>query len=255
MKCCAFSFAITAALPLMPATALAQDSPAAPAASPWVGSATLASDYLFRGLTQSNAKPAVQSGLEYDFTSGLYAGFWGSSISWLADTSTPSAHVSSNVELDFYGGYRGKLGENWGVDAGIYTYYYPGSYPTGYTRANTTEVYAALSYAFVSLKYSHALTNAFGFADTSNSGYLDLSANYEFAPSWVLNAHAGHQRIDGFGAASYSDYKLGITKTLAQGFSLALAWFDTDADRAVYTNAFNRFVGRSTAVLTLSKAF
>ena len=56
MKCCAFSFAITAALPLMPASALAQDTPAAPAASPWVGSATLASDYLFRGLTQSNAK-------------------------------------------------------------------------------------------------------------------------------------------------------------------------------------------------------
>jgi len=261
MKCCAFVFALAAVLSISSAVALAQDSQtaqptAAPApASPWVGSATLTSDYLFRGLTQTNAKTALQAGLEYDFTSGLYAGFWGSSISWLSDTSTPDARVSSNVELDFYAGYRGKFSEDWGYDAGLYTYYYPGTYPFGYTRANTTEVYGAISYKFLSLKYSHTLTNAFGFVDTGNSGYLDLSANYEFAPSWVLNAHAGHQRIDGFGAASYSDYKLGITKNLAQGFSIAVAYFDTDAERAVYTNAFNRFVGRSTGVLTLSKAF
>ena len=258
MKRWTFIVAITVASPLLPIAASAQDAPAPAApepASPWVGSLTLVSDYLFRGLSQTNAKPALQGGLEYDAPNGIYAGSWGSSISWLSDTSTPAARVSSNVELDFYVGYRGKINEDFGYDAGIYTYYYPGSYPAGFTRANTTEIYGALSYRFVSLKYSHALTNTFGFADTKNSGYLDLSANYEFAPSWVLNVHAGHQRIDGISAASYSDYKLGVTKNLDKGFSVALAYCDTDADRSIYTNAFNRFLGRSTGVLTLSKAF
>jgi len=258
MKCWAFTFAITAALTLLPVAAFGDDvsDGAAPAAtSPLIGTATLASDYIFRGLSQTNRKPAVQAGIEYDFPDGLYVGFWGSSISWLSDTSTPAARVSSNVELDFYAGYRNKFSEDFGYDVGLYTYYYPGDYPPGYTRANTTEAYAALSWKIATLKYSYALTNTFGFAHTKNSGYLDLSANYEFVPSWVLNAHIGHQRIDGFDAASYSDYKLGVTKNFDKGLSVALAYCDTDAERAVYTNPSDHFLGRSTAVLALTKTF
>ena len=256
MKCWAFTFAITVVS--LPVATFADDTADAtpPAAgSPIVGTATLASDYVFRGLSQTNRKPAVQAGIEYDFADGVYVGAWGSSISWLSDTSVPTARVSSNVELDFYFGYRGKLSEDWGYDAGLYTYYYPGTYPSGYTRANTTEIYGLLSYKFLALKYSHALTDTFGFADTKNSGYVDLTANYEFVPSWVLNAHVGHQRIDGISSASYSDYKLGVTKNFDKGFSVALAYCDTDAERSVYTNAFGHFLGRTTGVLTLTKAF
>jgi len=253
MKRSAFSAAISIALITLPDIASAEDAPAS-APSPWVGSLGLVSNYLFRGLTQTNAKPALQGGLEYGAVSGVYAGFWGSSISWLSDYSTSAAKVSSNVELDFYLGYRGKLGDTFGYDVGAYTYYYPGTYPRGFVSANTTEIYGALTYQFVSLKYSHSLTNAFGFDDTKNSGYLDLTANYEFAPTWVFNAHVGHQKIDGFGAASYTDYKLGITKSFDPGFCVALAWYDTNTDKAVYTNAFGHDVGRATGVLSISKA-
>ncbi len=249
---------IAAALLNLPGLTYAEDAPVAetaPAASPWVGSVTVASDYIFRGLTQTNENPALQGGLEYDDPSGIYAGFWGSSISWLSDYSTDELPVSSNVEFDLYVGYRGKFNDDFGYDVGLYTYYYPGDYPKGFTSANTTEVYGALSYRFVSLKYSRTLTNAFGFADTKNSGYIDLSANYEFVPTWVINAHIGHQSIDGFGDASYNDYKLGVTKNFDKGFSVAVAYYDTDADQDVYTNFDNHFVGRSTGVITLSKAF
>jgi uncharacterized protein (TIGR02001 family) len=262
MKRTALAFAITAATLAMPAITHAEDAPAAapaePAApaSPWVGSATLASDYIFRGLTQTNEKPALQAGLEYDDPSGIYAGFWGSNINWLSDYSTAEAPVSSSLEIDLYVGYRGKFNDDWGYDVGLYTYYYPGDYPPGFTSPNTTEIYGALSYKFLSLKYSHTLTNAFGFTDTKNSGYLDLSANYEFVPTWVLNAHVGHQRIDGFGVASYTDWKLGITKNLDKGFSVAIAYYDTNADEPTYTNPnTGHFIGRSTGVVTISKAF
>lgn len=256
MKHLAFCLALATAILAVAHPGFAEESPAETApASTWIGSLTLASDYLFRGLTQTNEKPAVQGGLEFDHPSGIYAGAWGSNISWLSD-STTAAPVSSSVELDFFVGYRGKFDADLGYDVGVYTYYYPGDYPAGFTSANTTEIYGALSWKFASLKYSHTLTNAFGFADTKNSGYLDLCANYEFAPRWLLNAHVGHQRIDGIGAASYTDWKLGVTKNLDKGFSIAIAWSDTDADKPTYTNpATGHFIGRSTGVVTIGKAF
>ncbi len=164
--------------------------------------------------------------------------------------------MSSSVEFDFYVGYRGKFNDDWGYDVGLYTYYYPGDYPPGFTSPNTTEVYGAVSYKFLSLKYSHTLTNAFGFSDTKNSGYIDLSANYEFVPTWLVNGHVGHQRIDSLGVASYTDWKLGITKNLDKGFSIAVAYYDTNADKPTYTNPnTGHFIGRSTGVVTISKAF
>ncbi|MFR0657359.1 TorF family putative porin, partial [Pantoea sp. SIMBA_079] len=61
------------------------------------GSITLTSDYLFRGITQTDGEPALQGGLEWAGDSGFYVGAWGSSISWLSD-SDPD--ISSQLELD-----------------------------------------------------------------------------------------------------------------------------------------------------------
>jgi uncharacterized protein (TIGR02001 family) len=214
------------------------------------GSVTLASDYVFRGLTQTNTDPALQAGIEFDHASGFYAGAWASNISWLSDLGG----ISSSLEIDAYLGYRTTLADTLGLDLGVYTYYYPGDFPAGFTSAATTELYAALSYGIASLKYSHTLTNAFGFSDSKNSGYIDLSANWEFAPGWLLNGHVGHQRIDGFADASYSDYKLGITRNF-DGWSIALAWLDTNAHASVYTNPHGTFQGRSTGVVSVTRTF
>lgn len=219
----------------------------------YAGNAALTSDYIFRGLTQTEKKPALQAGWEADHASGFYVGAWGSSISWLRGAG------SDGLEFDYYAGYRTKFGEDWGLDVGLYGYYYPGSYTQGFTRPYTDEAYVALSYKFLSLKYSDGLTNLFGFYDSKNSGYVDLSANWEFVPSWTLNAHVGHQQIKHYDDYNYTDYKLGVTKAFAGNWSAALAWYDTDADDAYYTYATNSGStynqGRSTVVLTLTKTF
>lgn len=231
--------------------AMADDAPA----SAVVGSVAVVNDYLFRGLSQTNWKPAVQPGIEYDHASGWYVGAWGSNISWLSDASTDAAHISSSVELDFYTGYRGSFGSGVSYDVGIYEYYYPGTYPAGFTRPYTTEVYGSLGYKGVTLKYSHALTNLFGFYDSKNSGYVDLSYNVEFSPGWTLNTHVGRQHVKNVPGASYSDWKVGVTKAFDHGYSVSLGYYDTNASRSVYTNADGHFVGRATGILTLSKAF
>lgn len=219
------------------------------------GTLALTSDYLFRGLSQTNQEPALQGGVEYAHDSGIYAGIWGSNVSWLSDYSSASLPISNSVELDAYAGWRGNVSESLKLDAGVYTYYYPGDYPGGFVRPYTTEVFIGATFGPASLKYLHAVTNLFGFADSDGSGYLDANVNYEFSPGWVLNAHAGRQRVKRTSAASYTDWKLGVTRNFDAGWSLAVAYADTNAQRSVYTNAFGNFLGRATGTLTLTKAF
>lgn len=228
---------------------------AAEATSSIGGSVAVVSDYLFRGLSQTNRKPAVQPGIEYDHASGWYIGAWGSNISWLSDTSTAAAPLSSSLEVDLYSGYRGSFGSDWTYDVGLYEYYYPGDYPAGFTRPYTTEGYVSLAWKTLSLKYSRAFTNLFGFPDSKRSGYLDLSWNVEFNAGWTLNTHVGRQYVANTPGFSYTDWKLGVTRALRHGYSVALGYYDTNAERAAYTNAYGHFVGRATGVLTLSKAF
>lgn len=219
------------------------------------GGVTLVNDYLFRGLSQTNRKPAAQAGIEYDHSSGWYFGAWGSNVSWLSDASSSTTPISSSLEVDVYAGHRGSLGGDWTYDVGLYEYYYPGSYPSGFVLPYTLEGYAALGWKSVSLKYSHAFTNLFGFADSKNSDYLDLSWNYEFVPNWLINAHVGHQTVKHNPGFSYTDWKLGVTRNFEHGYSVSLGYYDTNARKALYTNAYSHYLGRATAILSLGKTF
>lgn len=235
----------------VPLAALADDAPV----SKVVGSISATNDYIFRGLSQTNRKPAFQPSIEYDDASGWYAGAWGSNISWLSDASTSAAHISSSLEIDLYTGYRGNFSPDWAYDVGLYTYYYPGTYPAGFTRPYTTEAYASLTWKGIALKYSYGFTNLFGFPNSKHSDYVDLSYNYEFTPSWTLNSHVGHQDVPNTPGFSYYDWRVGVTKAFANGYSVGLGYYDTNAKRRAYTNADGHFVGRATGILMLTKAF
>lgn len=224
------------------------------------GSVSLTSDYVFRGVSQSNQDPALQGGVEYSAESGAYIGAWGSSISWLSDLSSTPAPISSSLELDVYGGYRGKFSDTVSYDVGALYYWYPGDFPSGFNSADTLEVYAGITVAAsekVSLgaKYSVSATDLFGYADSDGSGYLDLTANFAVAEGWTINTHAGKQWIQGNDAFEYTDWKLGVTRAFANGFSVGLAYTGTDADDALYTNPFGNKIADDTVALTITKAF
>lgn len=224
------------------------------------GSISLTSDYLFRGVSQTNQEPALQGGIEYAHDSGFYVGAWGSNVSWLSDTVVVGDDVSNSLELDAYLGYRGKAGEMFAYDVGVLTYYYPGDYPSGFNSPNTTEVYVGGTLApsdtvSIGLKYSHAVTDLFGYADSDGSGYLDATLNWTFQPGWALNLHGGKQWIKNNEAFEYTDWKLAVTRSFDNGFSVAAAYNDTDAEKALYTNAHNNFLADSAFTVTVTKAF
>ncbi len=224
------------------------------------GSITLTSDYVFRSVTQTNQDPALQGGVEYAAESGVYVGIWGSNISWLSDASTTLAPISSSLELDVYAGYRGKFSDAVSYDVGALYYWCPGDYPAGFNNADTLELYAGVTVAAsenVSLgaKYSHAATDLFGYTNSDGSGYLDLTANIALADSWSIGAHTGKQWIEGNRAFVYTDWKLGVNKSFESGFSVGLAYSDTDADSALYTNAFGNRIAGGALVLSIARSF
>ncbi len=212
--------------------------------------AAVVSDYRYRGISQTRLQPAVQGGIDaVDNNGGWYAGAWASTIKWTRD-----AGGGGDVELDLYGGKRGKLTDTVDYDAGVLGYVYP-SNGLALANANTLEVYGQLSYGVGSIKYSQSLSNLFGFDDSKGSGYLDLSANPELVKGLTLNLHLGHQRVAHNGAASYSDWKIGVTRDF--GFiSGALAAIGTNADKQAYASPANgKFLGKSALQLTLSRTF
>jgi len=254
--------AVLLAMPFPSAFAQEADTAAAAAtttetASPhtFTANVSLVSDYRYRGISQTNLRPAIQGGFDYSHASGFYVGNWNSSISWLEDADSS---VSAPVEMDFYGGFKNTFkvsGLEFNYDVGVLQYYYPGGYTT--TRPYTTELYAGIGYGPVFLKYSQAVTNLFGIDDSKNSYYIDLSANVPLN-IWdlTLNAHVGYQGVTHHSEASYTDWKIGLTKDLGKGFALAVAYVDTNARESFYTSANRgRYLGKAAAWASITKTF
>ena len=192
---------------------------------PFTANVGLVSDYAYRGWSQTDERPALQGGFDYAHDSGLYAGVWGSNVSWLSDSNP---NVRNSLELDLYGGYKGTAGAI-GYDVGLLQYYYPGSYPKGFNSPNTLEGYVGLSWEFLSFKYSYAFTDLFGYDKSDGSQYYDLGAAVDVGGGFTLAAHVGYSDIKG--QDDYTDWKLGVTKEFG-GFNFGLHYVDTDVDNA-----------------------
>ena len=156
------------------------------------------------------------------------------------------------MEWDVYGGYKGSAGPI-GYDVGLLRYQYPSAQLA--VSPNTTEIYGALTWEMVTLKYSHALTNLFGVADSKGSGYLDLSANFDLGDGWSVVPHVGRQGVRHNGALAYTDYALTLNKDFGNGLSASAAVVGTNADKALYVTPSGRFTGKPALMLGLKYSF
>jgi uncharacterized protein (TIGR02001 family) len=204
-------------------------------------------DYRYRGISQSRLDPALQGGIDFAHKSGLYIGTWASTIKWIKD-----AGGSGDIEWDIYGGYKGNAGPV-GYDVGVLRYQYPnnGLNPS----ANTTELYAAGTMGPATLKYSHSITNLFGFADSKGSGYLDLSATFDLGNGYSVVPHVGHQTVHHNSFFAYTDYSLTLGKDFGNGLSVSVAAVGTDANKSAYVTPAGKFTGRNGLVLGAKYSF
>ena len=180
------------------ATASAEDVAAEPSCS-ITGNVALTSDYVFRGLTQTWGGPAIQGGGDLTMKNGFAAGFWASGIS---DKSYPGAAL----ELDVYANYGTQINDDWSWRVGLYSYLYPNGnlddvgLPS--RSFDTVEANAALTWKWLTLKYSSSLTDYFGIdteqgyrGDSKGTGYLELNAAVPIDDHWALVLHAAHTNV------------------------------------------------------------
>jgi uncharacterized protein (TIGR02001 family) len=204
------------------------------------GNLTIASDYRFRGVSQTFMLPTIQGGIDYAHASGFYAGNWNSNVS--------SAQYANGggIEMDFYAGYKMALGDV-GLDVGTLYYYYPGAEYTGTKeKYDNHEIYLGASYGPFSAKVSYALTDYFGAnantvaittlagpvesGDSDGTTYLELNYAQEVAPGLTLSAHLGATQFETYKSLDYTDYKVGVTYGLS-GWNLGLAYVGTSMDQ------------------------
>ncbi|MCC2954388.1 TorF family putative porin [Massilia sp. IC2-477] len=238
---------------LIHAAILAGASLAASAHAQTTFNAAVTSDYRYRGISQTRLQPALQGGADYAHSSGWYAGAWVSTIKWIED-----AGGDGKLELDLYGGKRGEFAPGFSYDAGVLRYLYAGNElgkVSGFANAHTTEVYGQIGYGPAYVKYSHATTNLFGFVDSKGSGYLDMGASIDAGDGLTVQLHAGRQRVENNGAASYTDWKIGAARAYGPA-TVTLAVIGTNAGKIAYASPANgKFLGKSALQLTVGAIF
>lgn len=270
------STAIAGLMAALPAASQAQAS-SAPEASPTplTGNMTLVSDYRFRGISQTYRLPAVQAGFDYTHSSGLYLGNWNSNV------SGNSYNNGASLEVDLYGGYRFNVVQDLQADVGVLHYAYPGARlnsAPGVASDNhydNTEIYFGATYGSFSGKLSYAVSNYFGLnsdtagyaywtslpanGDSKGTIYIDLNYSLDLGDKFALAAHVGRTVVAHYGALSYTDGKLALTKEWS-GLTFGAAVVATNANRDFYQVGNSAWenpkkLGATGVVLSVGKTF
>jgi len=232
--------------PAAPAPAAADGDTAPPPPFTINGSATVVTDYRFRGLSQTDKKPALQGSLTVTHTSGLYVSVWGSSIDdYVADFG--------DQELDLIGGWKKTFKGGTTLDIGVLYYYYPGSDQGCGCKyySDFFEPYIALSHtlgpvtakATVNYAPSQRALSLGGKNEDNLYGALDFSVGVPKTPI-SFSAHLGHNFEKSFLSTgrTYTDWGLGVSvtwKSLTFGFN----YVDTDLPK----NWATSFTGKDIA--------
>jgi uncharacterized protein (TIGR02001 family) len=133
---------------------------------------SLSSDYILRGLSQSEHQPVVQGGLDWYLPMGIYLGVWASSVEFQG--------LNTSLELDPYGGYY-------------------------YEFANGIKASAGFLY------YSYwSDINRNGFLFPLRGEWKNYSLEMDFAPSWQGGDAASWYFVGGWQHKLFYDAKLGI---------------------------------------------
>ncbi|CAN4280133.1 TorF family putative porin [Pseudoxanthomonas sp. LjRoot125] len=213
--CTALATALLLALPM---SAFAQD--AEEEESPFSATFTATSDYVFRGVSQTDNKPAFQVGATYSAPFGLYAGAWASNVDF--------GRGGPDIEVDYFVGWNKDLNDSWNIDLGVNRY--------TYERASSD--YGDIDYNeyLAKVTWSGPVTvgGILAYADDySNTGaeeiYAGVSASYDIGDSgFSVGASTGYTSIDygTEGRADYYDGSITVSKSFGKA-TATLGYYDT----------------------------
>ena len=177
--------------------------------------AALTSDYVFRGLSYSSDGVAVQGGYDIQQSKedkGWFAGVFASTVGDLGN---------KGLEIDGYGGWKGRFNKTLGYEVGAALYKYTDS-----NFANdATEFYAGVN-------YETAYVKIFSGKESSGGGsynYIDLGATFIVMKDIDLNVHYGRYSSSG---TDYNDLAASMNMEVKSfDLGLGLTYVDLDAEK------------------------
>lgn len=215
-----------ALLALMPLAAQAQEDDGS--GFNWNAAAT--SEYMFRGISQTDDHPAIQAGAGYSFSNGFYVGGWASNVDF---------GESTDAEIDTFVGWNGDLNDTFNLDVQLVRYNYVGE-PDGVDYAYN-ELIGKVSFAE---NYSATLgyTNDFLNTDT-DSFYGAVGGSWAVGNEVNLTAGLGYTTVQG-PEDGYLDYSIGVNRDFGP-VNIGLGYIGTDSsgeDLFGKDNAEDKFV-------------
>jgi uncharacterized protein (TIGR02001 family) len=205
------AFAATAALALGTA-AQAQDKPE------FSFNVGVASDYVFRGFSQTDSKPQVYGGADVGI--GIfYAGAWLSNVDF---------GDSTDMEYDLYAGFKPTLGPV-SLDVGILRYGYTNQSDgadldfwegkvAGSVPAGKGTIGAAVYYTPENFNQSGQAT------------YVELNGSMPVTDKLSVSGAVGHQSLEG--PLDYETWNLGVGYAINDVFGVDLRYWDTNVEKS-----------------------
>lgn len=236
-------FGVLLAASALSTPAFAQDAEEASDGITITGSATVVSDYRFRGFSQSDEEAAIQGGFTIGHDSGLYVGTWGSSIGF-----------NNGTEIDVFAGFAKEVTPGLTADIGATVYLYPGA-----NNTTVIEPYASLTGAIGPATVKGGIAWAPGGQNSLGDAsgvylYSDVGVQIPDTP-FKLKGHVGYAKSDSFLGGldgEVFDYSVGVDVTW-KVLTLGVSYVNTDAPKF---GGYKEAVGADGAVVfSLGAAF
>ncbi len=181
------------------------------------------SNYIWRGVTQTDGGPSVSGGVDFGLENGFYMGTWVSNVDW--GTSKP------NYEWDIYLGFGGEAGP---ITYDVNTIYY--AYPDAEDGADADfwEIGGSVGFKFFTVGLQYTIDGdapeGSGFRDGDIYYYGGVS--FDLPQSFSIGATLGHYDFDDLAddEGDYTHWQIALTKDAGDFGEFTLAYDQTDMD-------------------------
>ncbi|HSX62515.1 MAG TPA: TorF family putative porin [Tahibacter sp.] len=190
-------------------------------AADFSGTLTATSDYVLRGVSQTQGDPAAQLGARLAFESGFYAALWGSQVDF-------GPALGTDAEIDASLGFNRNLGERWNLDLNLTRYLYTGT--RGDANLDYNEVIATLT--LDQRWWGLVAWSEDVFASGRRGVYSELGAKFPLDERWRLETIAAYYDLDDAYEDSYTRAQFSaICRVGAVDLRASAHWTSSAAER------------------------
>lgn len=192
------------------------------------GYLSVVTDYVFRGVSQSDEEPTLQAGLDYTHARGFFAGVFAARTKF---PDTPFGTNQGGVEIDGYLGYRRNAGRDWSWDVAAVRYEFPDSTNFDYSY---NELAANLHFRD-GLRIGTTFSNdadAFG----GNGWTAEVELRRPLGDRFLLSGSLGHYALELAGWVDYQYWDLGVSAE-AGAFTFDVRYFDSTSGAESFNDA------------------